>query len=78
MPKKIEALVTPEVMKWARVKARLSVEQAAEKLDRTAEEIEQWESGTNKPSLAQARKAEKVYHIPLATFYLHEPPQGFR
>jgi Zn-dependent peptidase ImmA (M78 family) len=77
MPKRIEALVTPELMKWARERARLSLDQAAKKLDRPLEEIEQWESGVIRPSIAQARNAEKVYHIPLATFYLPEPPKGF-
>jgi len=78
MPKKIEALVTPEVMKWARVKrARISLDQASEAIGRPKDEIEAWESGHSRPTIPQARKAEKAYQVPLATFYLSEPPKGW-
>jgi Zn-dependent peptidase ImmA (M78 family)/transcriptional regulator with XRE-family HTH domain len=72
-----EALVTPSVLKWARERARLSTEQAAEKIGQTVEEIEAWERGEKYPSIAQARKASEAYKRSLAVFYLPEPPTDF-
>lgn len=71
------ALVTPEVMKWARERARLDVDTAAKKLGRPPEDIRGWEDGTVVPSMAQARKASEVYKRSLAVFYLPEPPRDF-
>ncbi|MBI4744865.1 MAG: ImmA/IrrE family metallo-endopeptidase [Actinobacteria bacterium] len=74
---KVEALITPSVIKWARVTAKISIEEASKKLKRPIEDIVAWETGTKKPSIAQARKASEVYKRPLAVFYLPEPPQDF-
>ena len=74
---KIEALITPSVMRWAREKARLSIEQAAIKLRRPKEQIEAWEAGTSLPTIPQARRAAEVYKRPLAVFYLPKPPKDF-
>lgn len=79
MPHSIPALVTPEVMKWARLQAGLhDVNVAASRIGRPPEDITAWEAGTKAPSLAQARKAAEVYRRSLAVFYLPEPPQGFQ
>lgn len=79
MPHSIPALVTPEVMKWARLQAGLhDVNVAASRIGRPPEDIAAWEAGTKAPSLAQARKAAEVYRRSLAVFYLPEPPQGFQ
>lgn len=74
---RVEALVTPSVMRWAREQARLRLEEAAAKIRRPVEEIQSWEDGSLRPSIAQARKASKVYRRPLAVFYLPEPPKDF-
>lgn len=72
-----KALVTPSVMKWARVRARLSPEEASARIGRPVEEIEAWEEGETRPSMAQARKASEAYKRSLAVFYLPEPPTDF-
>lgn len=71
------ALVTPDVMKWARERARLDVDTAAKKIGRPPEDIHGWEDGTVVPSMAQARKASEVYKRSLAVFYLPKPPKDF-
>ncbi|MFC1783082.1 ImmA/IrrE family metallo-endopeptidase [Planctomycetota bacterium] len=76
MPR-IQANVTPEVMLWARKKSGYSVEDAAGKIGRPVEEIQAWELGKLKPTLAQARNASEVYKRPLAVFFLPEPPKDF-
>ncbi|NTU65254.1 MAG: hypothetical protein HGB05_18105, partial [Chloroflexi bacterium] len=50
---------------------------AAAKLDVEVERLEQWEQGTDLPSIAQLRKVGETYKRPLAVFFLSEPPQGF-
>jgi len=74
---RIEALITPSVMQWAREKAKLPIEEAAQKIRRPPEDILGWEDGSLRPSIAQARKAAEVYRRPLAVFYLSEPPSEF-
>jgi Zn-dependent peptidase ImmA (M78 family)/transcriptional regulator with XRE-family HTH domain len=74
---RVKALITPSVMRWARERAGLSLEDAAYKIKRPVGEITAWENGSLLPSIAQARKASEVYHRPLAVFYLPEPPKDF-
>jgi len=71
------ALVTPSVMRWARERARLDVETAANKIKRPEKDIVAWEDGSLQPTMAQARKASEVYKRSLAVFYLPEPPEDF-
>jgi Zn-dependent peptidase ImmA (M78 family) len=73
-----EALVTPSVLKWARVTAGYDISAAALKLGRPESDIEKWEAGELLPSIAQARKASEVYKRSLAVFYLPEPPKDFQ
>lgn len=74
---RVEALVTPSVIRWARETSGLSIEKAAKKLRRPVEDVEAWESGLNRPSISQARKASEIYKRPLAILYLPEPPKDF-
>lgn len=74
---RVEALITPSVMLWARERSGLSIEEAAIKIGRPVEDIKAWENSSLLPSIAQARKAAKVYKRPLALFYLPEPPKDF-
>ncbi len=73
----VEALVTPEVMKWAREQMSLSLDEAARKIGRPVDDIVGWEDGSRRPTIAQLREAARVYKRPLAVFYLPAPPKGF-
>jgi transcriptional regulator with XRE-family HTH domain len=76
MAKSIPAIVTPRLLKWAREEVGFSVEEVAEKLKRTVEELQSWE--TNKetpPTLRQAEKLAKLYQKSYSVFTLAEPPQ---
>lgn len=72
-----KAFVTPSVMKWARETAKMTVETAAEKIGVTAKQIVAWESGSDRPTVAQAKKAASVYRRPFALFMLPSPPYDF-
>ena len=77
MSASIQALVTPTLLAWARERAGYDVAAVAGKLKITEDRLAAWESGEERPTVAQARRLAEVYKRPLAIFYLPEPPKGF-
>ena len=71
------AIITPSVVRWARESAGYDLPSAAAKIGRSQGEIEAWEDGSGRPTLAQARKAAEVYRVSLAVLYLSERPEGY-
>lgn len=71
------ALVTPDLLKWARLTAKYSLEDAAGKLKIDASKLLDWEEGKKSPTVAQAEKMSKIYKRPLAVFFLPVPPERF-
>ena len=79
MARTVKALITPEVLKWARERRiRLSIEYAAEKLNVKPERLRAWEAGADQPTFAQLKKIAKIYKTHLSIFYLSESPTDFR
>jgi len=80
------AKVNPEILRWARETAGLSLEEASRKLhinelkDLTAvDRLTSLEAGDILPTRALLLKMAKQYHRPLIVFYLTKPPrQGNR
>ena len=54
----------------ARVNAKMTQAEAAERLGVTIQTILNWEKGRTEPTISQARQIEKVYGIPLANIFL--------
>lgn len=77
MAKRVEALVKPELLIWARKDAALGVEKAAKKVQVRRERLESWEAGERRPTVKQLRKLANAYKRPFAFFYLPEPPKDF-
>jgi Zn-dependent peptidase ImmA (M78 family)/DNA-binding XRE family transcriptional regulator len=75
---RVEALITPSVLVWARKTAGYSLEVAADKLKISSEVLDSWEQDQLKPSVPQLRKISKLYKRPLSIFYLPEPPTSFK
>jgi Zn-dependent peptidase ImmA (M78 family) len=71
---KVEALVKPELLRWGRETAGLTIEAAAKKIDTKPGRLLSWESGETRPTIPQLRKMAEVYKRPLAIFYLPAPP----
>src|SRR6266851_7017564 len=71
---RVEALVKPELLRWGRETAGLSLEAAAKKIDVKPERLLSWESGDARPSIPQLRNLADAYKRPLAAFYLPAPP----
>lgn len=77
MATRIEAIIQPELLLWARTSASMTVEVAAKKAHVTAELLQEWEDGTERPTVNQLRLLAEAYKRPLAVFYLPTPPKGF-
>ena len=70
----VEAIVKPELLKWARITAGYDTVTAARKIPIALQKLEKAEAGLVRISFAQLRRASEVYKRPLALFYLPEPP----
>lgn len=73
--------VNPQILLWARETAELSLDEAARKIGLTSskissreEKLHQLELGETEPTQARLLKMADVYHRPLITFYMEEPP----
>ena len=79
MAKSVKALITPEVLKWARERRiKLETDYAAKRLKIDPARLEAWESGTEQPTFAQLKKIAKLYKTHISIFYLSEPPIDFQ
>lgn len=71
--------VNPEVMKWARETAGMTVDDVVAKIDRKrvdAATVTAWEDGSKSPTYPQLeRLAYEIYKRPLAIFFFPEPPE---
>lgn len=73
----VPALVEPSVLRWARETIGLTPVAAARRIGVPDDRVDEWESGTTAPTIAQLRKAARVYKRSLAVFFLPEPPADF-
>ena len=73
-----KAYITPNVLRWARESARMSVEIAASKISVTADKLTEWENGLSQPTIRQAETLAKAYRRPFALFFLPEIPRDFQ
>jgi len=78
MAKRIEALIRPELLIWARKTAGFEIAQMAKKLQVPPERLEEWERNEGRPTMVQLRKVAKISKRPLGAFYLPEPPPDAR
>lgn len=70
-----EALVNPQLMSWARQRAGFAVADIASKLKVTADKVEAWELGLQKPSFSAAQKFAAKTYIPFGFLFLDAPPE---
>ncbi len=72
-----KAIIKPELLTWTRNRAKVTLADAANAANATPELIEEWEAGTDAPTVSKLRLLAAKYHFPLAVFYLPEPPADF-
>ena len=75
MAKTIPAIVTPEVLVWARNLDNVSVDDIAKRIHTTPDKILSWEQGISRPTLKQAKDLAKQYRVPFVYFYLPDTPK---
>ncbi len=75
MSKAVRALVTPEVLAWARNLDAITPREASKKLNVKEDKIEEWENGASMPTLRQAKTLAKYYRVPFVYFYLPDIPK---
>lgn len=67
--------VNPDVLRWARERSGLTAAEVAKKIHKSAESVEDWETGGSAPTYVQLEKlAYQVYKRPVAVFFFPEPP----
>lgn len=73
----VEALANPALLIWARQSAGFTQEAVAKKVGVKLDRILAWETGQERPSVAQLRNFAAATKRPLAVFYLAEAPRSF-
>ena len=59
-----KAYITPQVLKWARESARMSIDTAAAKVSVDPVRLKEWEEGTTQPTIHQGETLAKAYRRP--------------
>lgn len=75
MTKSIPAIITPEVLQWARELDMITIDEVSAKLKVSSDKIIAWEKGTEYPTFNQAKNLAKQYRVPFAYFYLPDTPR---
>ncbi len=70
-----EALVTPELLVWARERAGLEVGVLARRAGASAAKVHRWEEGAARPTLKQAKRWAEATNVPLGYLFLGKPPK---
>jgi transcriptional regulator with XRE-family HTH domain len=65
-----KASITPNLLRWARESARMTLDVAAAKVPTKPEKLEEWENGVSQPTIKQVQILAKAYKRPLAVFFL--------
>lgn len=68
------ALISPEVLRWARERTQLDPKWLAEKTHVKADNLLLWEQDKAKPTFKQAQGLAKALHIPFGFLFLPHPP----
>ena len=68
------ALISPPVLRWARLRSHYDVDSLATKLTVKSDKVMEWESGDSKPTFTQAQKLANTLHIPFGYLFLQTPP----
>ena len=73
-----KAYITPAVLRWARESARIDLETAAGKVPVSAARLQEWENGSEQPTIRQAQILAKAYRRPFALLFLPKSPTDFQ
>ncbi|WP_426414754.1 ImmA/IrrE family metallo-endopeptidase [Aestuariirhabdus sp. LZHN29] len=69
------AHINPDILSWARQRARISIDALAKKLNISEDRLDGWESGEVSPTFKQAQSFAAKTYIPFGYLFLREPPR---
>lgn len=69
-----QANINPDILSWARQRARLSLSVLASKLHVKEDKLQAWETGEEKPTFRQAQDYAHHTYIPFGYLFLKQPP----
>jgi Zn-dependent peptidase ImmA (M78 family)/transcriptional regulator with XRE-family HTH domain len=69
------ALINGDVLRWARERAALPIEEVAGRMNQAPNRLLAWEAGEDRPTFRQAQKLASIVHIPFGFLFLPHPPQ---
>jgi Zn-dependent peptidase ImmA (M78 family)/DNA-binding XRE family transcriptional regulator len=69
-----EALISHQVLRWARERRRISVREAADRLGVEPDRWTAWEEGTERPTFRQAQSVARALNVTFGYLFLPEPP----
>lgn len=68
------AMINYTMLKWAREKASLTLEDAANKIEVKLSSLVEWEAGRTSPTFEELLIISEIYGLPVSMFYLSEWP----
>src|SRR5437588_8538167 len=72
---KVQAFITPEIVRWARARATTSSSRTiAKKLAAKKTQLAAWEHGTTLPTMREAQDLARMLNIPFGYLFLSTPP----
>jgi Zn-dependent peptidase ImmA (M78 family)/DNA-binding XRE family transcriptional regulator len=73
-----DALITPQLLIWARERVNMPVDLAAKAAGVAVDKYRSWETGEQLPTINQAKKVAQKVKIPYAWLYLDSPPEKYK
>lgn len=68
------AYISPNLLRWARERSRLTGKEVAERSALKLEKIRSWEEGEKQPTLRQAQRLARTLRVPFGYLFLSSPP----
>ena len=69
-----EALISPELFRWAIKRSDINKESLSKKLNIKPDKLNLWESGDSRPTFSQAKKIANTLRIPFGYLFISSPP----
>jgi len=73
-----KAIITPSVIQWARNLDSIPIEESAKCASVNEEQILAWESGSDLPTIRQAKLLANKYRVPYVYFFLPDIPKKIK
>jgi Zn-dependent peptidase ImmA (M78 family) len=70
-----KALINGDILRWARERAALPVEEVANRMKQDVGRVLAWEAGEDQPTFRQAQTVANLIHVPLGFLFLRAPPE---